>query len=102
MIDKISNAPNLQQSKRILKIDGNLVLYSATQAIWSLGTHGLDAKYFAVQGDGNMVLYDNGGNPVWSSNTNGNTNARLTVQQDGNLVLYSSQGAIWSSDTRNL
>ncbi|MFV0459526.1 MAG: M15 family metallopeptidase [Actinomycetales bacterium] len=55
---------------------------------------------FAVQGDGNAVVYS-GGRALWSSGTAGSGPVRLVVQQDGNLVLYaqSSGRPVWASDT---
>jgi hypothetical protein len=53
-----------------------------------------------LQEDGNLVLYDQDGQPVWASGTDGQPVSELTMQADGNLVLYaSSGGALWASDT---
>jgi len=70
--------------------DGNLVLYSTNQALWSANTHGTGAKRVALQDDGNLVVYAGNGHAVWNSRTNGQGPSTLVVQQDGNLVLYNS------------
>jgi len=60
-------------------------------------------SHLAVQGDGNLVLYDANGNPHWSSNTagvNGVAPYSLTVQNDGNAVLKDSRNQVfWSTKT---
>ena len=52
-----------------------------------------------MQGDGNLVEYDNAGLPVWASGT-GTPGARTIVQDDGNVVVYdASNQALWATDT---
>jgi hypothetical protein len=69
--------------------DGNLVLYTPDgKAIWATGTHGTGADSFAVQADGNVVLYDHG-KAVWATDTAGNPGAYFAIQGDGNLIVYS-------------
>lgn len=72
----------------VLQSDGNLVLYSPTQALWSTGTDGKQTAFLALQPDGNLVLYDRSARPLWASGTDGFGLTRLIVQPDGNLVLY--------------
>ncbi len=52
-----------------------------------------------VQGDGNLVLYRNGTEPLWSNgNSWGKAVERLTMQGDGNLVLYGPGGVpLWNT-----
>jgi VCBS repeat-containing protein len=52
-----------------------------------------------MQGDGNLVLYDNQGGALWSTGTNGRVNVSATMQGDGNFVLYAGQTALWSTKT---
>ncbi|MDY7006127.1 MAG: peptidoglycan DD-metalloendopeptidase family protein [Cyanobacteriota bacterium] len=80
--------------------DGNLVLYSPQgKAIWATGTENTNADLFAVQRDGNVVLYDRG-KPVWATDTGGNPGATFAIQGDGNLVVYSSNGkALFATGT---
>jgi hypothetical protein len=58
----------------------------------------------AMQGDGNLVLYQNG-TVLWDSNTAGQncgTNqCRAAFQGDGNFVVYNGPTAIWNSGTAN-
>jgi len=60
--------------------------------------------FFAVQTDGNLVVYKDDGEPIWASNTNGQGCAPydLRFQGDGNLVLYGADdGVVWASDTND-
>jgi nucleoid-associated protein YgaU len=81
-----------------LQDDGNLVLASRGQALWSTSTDGQDVVRAEVQGDGNFVLYT-ADKPVWHTDTKGKKNVKLVLQDDRNLVLYSGDGAAWSTHT---
>lgn len=81
-----------------LQDDGNLVLASRGEPVWSTGTDGQDVVRAEVQRDGNFVLYT-GDKPVWHSDTKGKKNAKLVLQDDRNLVLYSADRAAWSTKT---
>jgi hypothetical protein len=83
------------QYQLILQEDGNLVLYSNGNALWSSRTMGKGAKKLVMQRDGNLVLYKDR-EPVWATNTSGNNGAFLKIQNDGNLVIYR---AVWSTGT---
>jgi hypothetical protein len=72
--------------------DGNLVLYEDGQALWHSGTHVGEAGQVVMQHDGNLVIYSPFGEPLWASETAGWHDAWLIVQNDGNVVLYSSAG----------
>merc|ERR1711918_46602 len=77
--------------------DGNLVVYSGGEAVWASDTSGRVDR-FTVQGDGNLVAYD-GGRPVWASDTCGRRVSRLTMQDDGNLVAYDGGRPVWCTRT---
>ena len=90
-------------------LPSTLVLYDERTAgvpkvLWSIGSLGVLSK-LAMQGDGNLVLYDTEGNPSWASNTWGaNGPVVLRAQDDGNLVLYGGgqtdeSHALWDSGT---
>ena len=53
-----------------------------------------NARYrLILQGDGNLVLYDEQTNlPLWATNTSAGSAATLVMQTDGNLVLYDGSG----------
>ncbi len=57
--------------------------------------------HLAHQGDGNVVLYDDGAGSrvLWTTATAGRATSQLVMQGDGNLVLYSGARALWSSGT---
>ena len=53
-----------------------------------------------LQGDGNLVLYRQGGLPLWSTKTTGAAASHAMMQQDGNFVLYAGTGAaVWNTKT---
>ena len=81
-----------------LQDDGNLVLASRGQPIWSSKTNGKDVVRAEVQPDGNFVLYSSD-KPVWHTDTKGKKNAKLILQDDRNLVLYADGGSAWSTKT---
>ncbi|MEO8551423.1 MAG: hypothetical protein ABI678_15705 [Kofleriaceae bacterium] len=73
--------------------DGNLVLYQDGSAIWNSGTNGTSAGRTVMEADGNLVIYDASNTPIWASNTSGNPGAYLSVQSDGNTVIYRSNNS---------
>ncbi|NRG42954.1 excalibur calcium-binding domain-containing protein [Rathayibacter sp. VKM Ac-2835] len=84
-------------SEAIMQGDGNFVVYSNGGPRWSAGTSGAGNR-LVMQGDGNAVIYS-GSRAVWQSGTSGNGGARMVMQNDGNLVIYSTDGrALWQSN----
>lgn len=81
-----------------LEDDGNLVLASRGQALWSTSTEGQNVVRAEVQPDGNFVLYT-ADKPVWHTDTKGKEDVKLVLQDDRNLVLYASDGPAWSTHT---
>lgn len=83
-----------------LQEDRNLVLYKDNKPVWQAANAWSHGNILKVQGDGNVVLYDDGDHPVWASGTDGNDGAYLAVQDDGNAVVYDKAGSpIWATDT---
>lgn len=126
-----SEGPVPSPSKFVLQNDGNLVLYrNSGEAIRATATvrfgdtktyvntalglgHKMfvgqriqtyDRKYALIfQGDGNLVLYKQGGTPLWSSGTHDKSADYVVMQSDGNLVIYDSQDRpLWGSGTNGL
>jgi len=104
--------------KLYMQTNGNLVLYYGRTPLWSTRTGGFSVKFFAVQNDSNLVLYDTSSRAIWwryvySIGTlrtgaklypgrtvlSSNRAYRLTMQADGNLVLYRWSTALWSTQT---
>lgn len=81
-----------------LQEDGNLVLATWGQPVWSTSTAGQDVVRAEVQDDGNFVLYT-ADKPVWHSDTKGKKRVKLVMQDDRNLVLYAADGPAWSTKT---
>ena len=79
--------------------DGNLVLYHDGAPLWATNTGGGGAQ-LVMQGDGNLVVYA-GGQATWSSRTNGRGSAHVSVQTDCNVVIYSDTTGrpVWASNT---
>jgi hypothetical protein len=48
-----------------------------------------------MQSDGNLVIYNTGGEAKWNSNTAGFPGAYLALQNEGNLVIYQDGIALW-------
>ncbi len=85
----------------VMQGDGNLVIYNQGDGngFWDMVTAGSGATHFALQTDGNLVLYA-GSRALWNTETNGRgSNVSLTMQNDGNLVLYQGGAALWDSHT---
>jgi hypothetical protein len=72
--------------------DGNLVLYQDGTALWSSGTQNSDGQVAVMQDDGNFLVKDSAWNTLWASNTWSHPGAYAVVQNDGNLVVYASPG----------
>ena len=83
-----------------LQVDGNLVLYGSSGALWALNPTNNQGAMLVMQGDGNLVLYDIQSHPIWSASTSNNPNSTLVLQTDGNLVIYNqANAAVWSTGT---
>lgn len=66
-----------------------------TQLLWSPNR----AYQMAMQGDGNLVVYDAAGRPMWATGTSV-FGSSLVMQSDGNLVMYDPRNApIWATAT---
>lgn len=72
-----------------MQTDGNLVLYTGGQAVWSTGTYGHPGAFLVYQLDGNVVLYSAAMVPLWFTSTFG-LPGPMTVQDDGNIGVYDS------------
>lgn len=85
----------------ILQRDGNLVLYRTSNGfpLWASGTNGRDVRVCAMQTDGNLVIYSNGGRALWSSGTHRHPGSFLAVQDDANVVIYKPHHAVWATGT---
>jgi hypothetical protein len=74
---------------------------TAGQSLWSSTNN----HQLIMQTDGNLVIYDQGGQPIWASNTRGSGGVRAIMQTDGNFVIYKSytssspSEAVWASGT---
>lgn len=87
---------SIQTIQRPLSFLGTTVILSANESLLSN-----NEKYkLILQGDGNLVLYNEQWKALWASWTVGKGGIYLVMQDDGNLVLYDKNWiAIWNSRT---
>jgi len=79
------------------QLDGNLVLYHGSSAVWSSVTNPSSPGQAIMQNDGNFVVYDSSSSPLWASGTNP-SGAYLAIRNDGYIAVYSSTGVLlWRS-----
>jgi hypothetical protein len=99
----------------VMQQDGNLVAEfngDGATVYWASGTWGNPGAFLALQGDGNLLLYQRGstvgtGNgAIWGDGCPGCNQTYpqpgnyLAVQNDGNIVVYNASGkALWSSNS---
>ncbi|SDJ49937.1 D-mannose binding lectin [Frankineae bacterium MT45] len=73
--------------------DGNFVVTyqrsGSSDVIFQSGTGGHPNAYLAMQGDGNLVIYD-GKRPLFSTRTSGNPGAHPVMLTNGNFAIYSA------------
>ncbi|MET8952002.1 hypothetical protein ACWEO4_29730 [Streptomyces sp. NPDC004393] len=81
--------------------DGNLVIYDE-QGHARWASNTFGAGNHAVfQADGNLVVYNSANQAVWSSGTEGHNGAELVLQNDGNVVISQGGAALWASGTQH-
>ena len=73
--------------------DGNLVIYNGNNPIWQSDTRG-NKVIFGLYPDGWLRLKDGEGREIWKSNTG--TGTSLKMQDDGRLVMFRGSSPIWS------
>jgi len=82
-----------------LQGDGNLVIFIDGNPVWGSSTGTGGALFLTMQTDGNLVLYGPTYQLVWYQ-VFGQPGTRLVLQNDCNLVLYTSGGTpLWSTQT---
>ena len=79
------------------QLDGNLVLYRSGAPIWSSGTVNTSVGNVAMQADGNLVVYDQGGVPRFNTGTQNNPGATLHIDGTGRLLILATDGrTLWT------
>ena len=82
----------------VYQLDGNLVLYAPAGPLWSSGTPNESVGVTSMQGDGNLVVYDDDEVPVFNTGTHGNPGAQLHLDANGTLYIIATDGrTLWSS-----
>jgi hypothetical protein len=82
--------------------DGNLVLYQEGVARWASRTNGDPAYLTAMQGDGNLVVYAALGEPIFHTRTHGSPGAALYVRADAALEVRGPDGSVLKTLLPNL
>jgi hypothetical protein len=87
---------SIQTSQRPLSYLGTTIILNVNESLLSN-----NEKYrLILQGDGNLVLYNEQWKPLWASWTVGKGGIYLVMQADGNLVIYDTNWvAVWNSRT---
>jgi peptidoglycan/xylan/chitin deacetylase (PgdA/CDA1 family) len=107
--DRLATAQRLQAGQELvspdrayrfaMQRDGNVVLYGPYGALWASRTF-IAGTFLTLQRDGNLVAYTPDGRAVWNSRTPGSGAVRLVMQSDGNAVLYRATGVpVWATGT---
>jgi hypothetical protein len=84
----------------VYQLDGNLVLYKVSSGapVWHSVTAGTSPGFTAMQGDGNLVVYDSATVPKFNTVTAGNPGAQLYFETGGRLHIIATNGTkLWSS-----
>ncbi|KAL6466291.1 hypothetical protein MHYP_G00264240 [Metynnis hypsauchen] len=91
---------NDRNYKAIFQDDGNFVVYG-WKPVWASDTYGKPVTRLVMQGDGNLVLYTNEGQPLWASNTWQNSVSNdnsLFINNDGHLAVQRGSKVLWTSN----
>ncbi|MCC3766553.1 hypothetical protein [Streptomyces sp. UNOC14_S4] len=83
----------------VMQGDGNLVVYDEFGRARWASNTVGQGWTASFQGDGNFVVYTRTGHAVWNSQTAGHPGSRLVIQDDGNVVIYDGSQAIWNTRT---
>ena len=88
----------------LFQLDGNVVLKQGSTALWATGTNGKGSAKLVMQTDGNLVLYSTTNAVLWASSQHGGTLGSpgyLTLLDDANMTITSATtGAyLWISGT---
>ena len=80
-------------------VGATTTVISATRTLTAGQSWSSTLARMVMQGDGNLVIYDENGKALWASNTRG-SGIRAVFQADGNLVVYNSANqSVWKSST---
>jgi hypothetical protein len=86
--------------KLVYQMDGNLVLYWGTSAMWSSGSAGTVPGSMTFNSGGTIYVSDAAGTTRYGSGSYPGAGSRLDMQNDGNLVVYRANGtSAWASNT---
>ncbi|KAB5513558.1 hypothetical protein PHYPO_G00249070 [Pangasianodon hypophthalmus] len=95
---------NNREYKAVFQEDGNFVVYG-WRPVWqsnSAGNTNAQSRLI-MQGDCNLVMYNNPDSAVWHTNTHRSNvkTCRLTLKNDGILVVENDGEMLWQSTKSN-
>ena len=93
-------APGGTGDRFILQEDGNLVLYSGTNAVWASGTAGSGAIWLSIRDDGTFALFNKQNQEVWVSILDPNWYRGKIVEWDGDTKPQKTSWFVGSDGNR--
>ncbi|MER5888772.1 mannose-binding protein [Streptomyces sp. NPDC001941] len=94
---EVNQAWTTNRIRLVMQTDGNLVVYDEN------GNPRWAAMTFGqnhraiFQQDGNLVIHNGDDRPIWASRTHGHEGARLVLRPDGKVVIIHNGQVIWST-----
>ncbi|MFF2744190.1 hypothetical protein ACFVVA_01495 [Kitasatospora sp. NPDC058048] len=77
--------------------DGNVVLYRDNKPVWVAPGAMPDGNVLVMQGDGNLVVYSAANTPLWNSQTGGRPGAELAIYNEGAIAVVLNGKVLWTS-----
>ncbi|MFD4660870.1 hypothetical protein ACFWP2_35235 [Kitasatospora sp. NPDC058444] len=77
--------------------DGNVVLYRDNKPVWVAPGAMPDGNVLVMQGDGNLVVYSAANTPLWNSQTGGRWGAELDIYNEGVIAVALNGKVLWTS-----
>ncbi|WP_189939175.1 hypothetical protein [Streptomyces sulfonofaciens] len=87
------------RARMVMQGDGNLVIYDENGHARWASHTSGSGNRAVFQADGNLVVYNSASQPLWTSQTAGHNGAELVLQNDGNVVIEQGGHAFWTSGT---
>ncbi|KAA0921395.1 mannose-binding protein, partial [Streptomyces apricus] len=83
--------------RMVMQGDGNLVVYNEKDKP-IWASMTFGSNHRAIfQEDGNLVIHNGDDRPIWAAKTHGHANAQLVLRPDGKVVVLHNGGVIWST-----
>ncbi|MFE5813827.1 mannose-binding protein [Streptomyces sp. NPDC056479] len=94
---EVNQAWTTNRIRMVMQTDGNLVVYNE-QGNPIWASMTFGANHRAIfQQDGNLVIHDGDDRPIWASQTWGHEGAQLVLRSDAKVVIVHNGGVVWST-----